>query len=146
MLFGIVRCSYIRSRFTDSQGKQEQDYAASFTIQPLADGAATGSIRHSPGFGIAASIMWGNARNAGCLRVLPEHLPDDLLAQAVAANTVPTVYGSEYIAIRKARRGCPSVNGHLNPCRHQHSTNTAVLPPQIHDAPAAIALLDMREG
>ena len=54
--------------FTDSHGKAGAGYAALRTVQPLADGAATGSIRHSAGFGIASYAACGidGGRAPGC--------------------------------------------------------------------------------
>src|ERR1700733_14731538 len=46
----------------------------------------------------------------------------------------------------KHSRGSPSIDRHLDPVRHRHSANTAVLSDEVDDAPAVIALLDVREG
>src|SRR5260370_30681170 len=88
--------------------------------------------------------MRGNAGSAGCLRVLPEHLPDDLLAQPIARHTVGPVDRPKYVAIRYTRWGSPSVDRHLHPGGHGHRADAAVFADHIDDAPAIIALLHVR--
>jgi hypothetical protein len=43
-------------------------------------------MRHNPGFGIASKVVGGDSgdANRGC--VAPEHLPDDLFAEALGSN------------------------------------------------------------
>ena len=47
-------------------------------------------------------VMWGDAGNASCLRVLLKHLPDHLLAQAIARNPISAIHWTEGAAIRNA--------------------------------------------
>jgi len=92
------------------------------------------------------TVVGSNSRNADLGRVQPEHLPDNFLTQAFATNSAGTVHRSKYIPVRNVGRSRPGINGHLNPRRHRHRADAAVLPPQIDYAPATIALLYVREG
>src|ERR1700687_1972611 len=89
--------------------------------------------------------MRRDARNANCLCILLEHLPDDLLAQAFARHSISTVHGTEHITIRDADRGSPGIDRHFGPGRHRRRAHAAMLSPQIDDAPATITLLDVCE-
>ena len=51
--------------------------------------------------------MRRDAWNTNCLRVLLEHLPDDLLAQAIAGHPVGSVHWSEDIPVRDTGRAGP---------------------------------------
>jgi len=55
----------------------------------------------------AAKIVWSDAGNSDFGRVLPEHMPDDLLAQVLAGNRARAVHGSEDVPSGNARRGSP---------------------------------------
>lgn len=72
-------------------------------LPPACWSTAKQRIRHSPGFGIAATIMRRNARNASRFCVGPDELPDDLFAQAVTGHPVGTVHGPEYGSFQYAR-------------------------------------------
>src|SRR4051812_35415118 len=89
--------------------------------------------------------MGSNARNTGGFSIMFDELPDDLLSQVLARSATRTVHGAEYVTHghRGARRPC--VDGDFHPRRHGRSAHASVLPHKIDDAPAAIALLDMRE-
>ena len=103
------------------------------------------SIRHSPGFGIAAKIMRGDAWDSGCVGVGFDKLPDNLLAQHFARDAVSAIYRTEHVTFRHAGWRCPGIDRHLHPGRHRRGADPAVLADQINDAPAAIALLQVRE-
>jgi len=94
----------------------------------------------------AAKIVWSDAGNSDFGRVLPEHMPDDLLAQVLAGNRARAVHGSEDVPSGNARRGSPGIDCDFHPIRHGRGTNSPVLPDQIDDAPASITLLDVRES
>lgn len=103
------------------------------------------SIRHSPGFGIAAKIMRSDARNTGCFGVGLDELPDDFFAQRLACDAAGAIYRTENVPFRQAGRRCPRIDGHLHPGRHWRGSDPAVFADQINDAAAAIALLQVRE-
>ena len=87
------------------------------------------------------------ARGRGCHLggIPPEHLPDDLLAQTLATDTRPPVHGTEHVTVGDAGRRCPRIDRHLHPGRHRRGADPPVLSDEIDDAPAAVALLDVRE-
>ncbi|HXP87798.1 MAG TPA: hypothetical protein VN841_23905 [Bryobacteraceae bacterium] len=90
-----------------------------------------------------AQIMRRDAGDAYSRCVVPEHLPYDLFAEPVAGNVAGAVHRPENVASVHARRAGPCVNGHLDPGRHRSRADATVLPHEIHNAPAAIALLDV---
>jgi len=92
-----------------------------------------------------ATIMRGDAGDTSIGGIPLEHLPDDFLGHGVTLNLVATVHRSEYSAVRQTGCGGPSIDRHLHPRRHRHSSDAAVLANEVDNAPAAIALLDVRE-
>jgi hypothetical protein len=61
-----------------------------------------------------AEIMGRDAGNADFRSVLPEHLPYDFLAQALARQSVSAVHAAEYVAvISQGSRGGPSIHRHF---------------------------------
>jgi hypothetical protein len=83
--------------------------------------------------------------NTNLRRVLPEHLPDHLLAQALTTNSIGAIHSPEDVAIRDAASRSPGIDRDLNPRRHRRRSDAAVLANEVNDAPAAVALLDMCE-
>jgi hypothetical protein len=81
------------------------------------------------------SIMRGYARNAGRLRVLPEHLPDDLFAQAITRHPIGSIHRPENTPVRDTGRRCPSVDCHFHPGGHRHGADAAMLAYHVNDAP-----------
>ena len=129
-----------------SQERRDQDYAASCNVQPLTGVAPTISIRHSPGFGIAAKIVRGNTRDSCCFGVRLDALPNDLFAQPIACHPVGAIHGPKNTTIRNARRKRPRADRHFHPRWHRRGADPAVLAHQVHDAPATVPLLEMRES
>jgi hypothetical protein len=87
--------------------------------------------------------MRRDARDAGCGGVWPEHLPDHLFGQDLALHLVGSIDRSENVSVRHAGPNRPGINRHFHPDWHRHSPHAPVLPEEIHDAPPAIALLNM---
>ena len=83
--------------------------------------------------------------NAHCLCVLLEHLPDDFLTKALACNSISAIHRSEDVCSPDGRSGSPSIDCDFYPSRQRRCANAAMLRPQIHNAPAAITLLEVRE-
>src|SRR5258707_11697086 len=65
----------------------------------------------------SSKVMRRDAWNTNCRSVLLEHLPYDLLTQALARHHVSPVHGTKHIAIRDAGRGSPSIDRHFDPRR-----------------------------
>jgi len=93
----------------------------------------------------ASQIVRRDTWDADFSRLQPEHLPDDLFAQALAGDGARAVYGTEYVTSGDAGRRCPCVDRHFHPRRHRRCPNASVLSHKIDNAPSPIALLDMRE-
>jgi len=74
-----------------------------------------------------------------------EHLPDDLLTQTFAGNSIGAIHGQEDLPTFNASRGRPGIDRHLNPGRHRRCSDATVLSLEIDNAPPAVALLDVRE-
>src|SRR5579864_2157643 len=90
--------------------------------------------------------MRRDAGEAHVFSILLEHLPDDLLTQTFAANSIGTIHGPEDVTIRDAGRSGPRIDRKLHPGRHRRGADASVLSNEIHNAPAAITLLDVPEG
>jgi hypothetical protein len=86
-----------------------------------------------------------NAWNADLGRVTPQHLPDDLFAQALASNGSAAIHRAEYVRGGDSGGGRPRVDRHLHPSRHRRGADPPVFPHEINDAPAAVSLLHVRE-
>lgn len=93
----------------------------------------------------AAQVMRCEAGNTDLGRLLAEHLPDDLLAKAVAGNTVAAAHRTEHLPIGDSGGCRPSVNRDFHPVRHRSRADSTVLADEVDNAPAAIPLLDVRE-
>src|SRR5580704_13982176 len=93
----------------------------------------------------ATQVMRRDSRNTDLASILPEHLPNDLLAQTLARNNTRTVYGPEDAARSDIASRCPRVDRHLCPSRHRRSSNAPVLSDKVDDAPAPVALLNVRD-
>ena len=91
----------------------------------------------------AAAIMRRNPRDTGSLSVRPEHLPDHLFAEHVAAHLVAANDGAEHVSVRDAGGGGPGIDRHLHPDRHRNGRHAPVFSVEIDDAPPAISLLDV---
>src|SRR5580704_15547863 len=89
--------------------------------------------------------MGGDARDSRGVGVGLDKLPDDFLAQGFACNTASAIYRTEDITFHYAGWRCPRIDGHLHPGWHRRGSDPTMLPDQINDAPAAIALLQVRE-
>jgi len=87
----------------------------------------------------------GDPRNAGRFGVRLDELPDDLLPETFASNSIRAGYGKENATLGHTRRRCPCVDCNLDPGRHRRRPNSAVLAYQIDDAPTSIALLEVGE-
>jgi hypothetical protein len=64
-------------------------------LPPACWSTAKQRIRHSPGFGIASTVMRRDTGNARTSRVLPKHLPDDLFGHGLALYLVAWIYRAE---------------------------------------------------
>jgi hypothetical protein len=53
------------------------------------------------------------------------------------------IHGPEYVSVSDAGGGCPRIRGYLHPRRHWNRPHAAMLSDEVHDAPPAIALLDV---
>jgi hypothetical protein len=90
--------------------------------------------------------MRGNSGNTGGLGMGLQELPNDFLGQRFALRNVGTVHGTKDAPVRYGRRRGPRVDRNFHPGWHRDGAHPSVFPDQIDDAPAAIALLKMREG
>jgi hypothetical protein len=68
-----------------------------------------------------------------------------IFGHAFTSNQVTPKNGPEHTAVYQTCGGSPSLDRNLHPGGHRHRANPAVLPDKIDDAPAVIALLDVRE-
>jgi len=93
-----------------------------------------------------SKVVGRDAGNTDCSGILPEHLPDDLLAESFDSNSVAATDGAEYITFRYAARSRPRVDRYLHSRRHGHGPNATVFADKVNDALAAIALLDVCES
>ena len=89
--------------------------------------------------------MGRNARHSGFGRVLPQHLPDDLLAQALAGNGARAAHRPEYETGGNFGGRGPRIYCRFHPRWHWRCPNATMLADQIDNAPAAVALLNVRE-
>src|SRR5712691_13420997 len=89
--------------------------------------------------------MGRNSGNTRRRRVRLEELPHDLLGHSLPLDLVRAVYGPKYVALRHACRLRPGVDCDLNPGRHRNCAHAAVLPDEVHDAPATVSLLNVFE-
>jgi len=89
--------------------------------------------------------MRRNSWDTGLGRIPLEHLPHDLLSHALAGDAAAAIQRAEYAPGRDTRRQRPRVDRNFHPHGYRRGANAPVLPHQIDDAPAAIALLDMRK-
>jgi hypothetical protein len=62
-----------------------------------------------------SQVMGCDTWNANLHRILPEHLPDDFLAQAITAHSIGTTHSPEDVAIRNSARRRPCIDRYLNP-------------------------------
>jgi hypothetical protein len=96
--------------------------------------------------GSPSAVMRRDARDSGSLSVWPEHLPDHLFGKRLALHLVGSIDRPEHVSRGHGGRAGPGINGHLHPDWHRHSPDAPVLSEEIHDAPTAIALLDVPHG
>jgi hypothetical protein len=75
-----------------------------------------------------------------------DEAPNDLLAKSFTCDAVSTIYRPEDVTFRHAGWRCPRIDGHLHPGGHRRGADPTVLSDQVNDAPAAIALFDVRQG
>src|ERR1051326_1891993 len=87
--------------------------------------------------------MRRNALQAHGFRVILEQLPNDLLAQRLAAHVVSAIHRSEKPAGNNTCLAYPTIDRDLDPCRHWNRPNTPVLPDKVYNAPTTIPLLDV---
>jgi hypothetical protein len=81
--------------------------------------------------------------NLGC--IAPEHLPDDLFAEAFAGDAAVPFHWPKNMTGSDARGRSPRINRLLHPSRHRRGADASMLSNEIDDAPASITLLNMRE-
>jgi hypothetical protein len=90
-----------------------------------------------------SAITRRDAGDSGSLGEWPEHLPDHLFGKDLALHLVGSMDRPENVSVRHAAPNSPGINRYFHPNWHPHSPHARVLPEEIHDAPPAIALLDM---
>ena len=90
--------------------------------------------------------MGRNPSDAGRFRILSKELPHYFFRHALAAYTAASVHWPEDVPVGKLSPLAPGVARDLHPARHRHRSNAAVLSDKIHDAPAAVPLLDVCDG
>ena len=90
--------------------------------------------------------MGGDTRDPCYVGVGFDKLPADLFAQHFACDSVSAVYRTEDVTFCHVGWRCPRIDGHLHPGRQRCGADSTVLADQIKDAPAAIALLQVRES
>src|ERR1039458_6209338 len=69
----------------------------------------------------------------------PSRTPRD----AFAAHLVAVCDAPQHVTFRHASRLSPGVDGDLHPSRHRNRAHAAVLPEEVHNAPAVVALLNV---
>ena len=94
----------------------------------------------------ASKVVRRDSGRAYFGRILTEHLPDDLLAQASARNKARPAHRAEYVASSKAGRRRPGVDSDFHLRRHRRGADATARPHEIDNAPAFIALLYMSGG
>src|SRR5260370_38861941 len=92
-----------------------------------------------------STIMRRDAGEARISRILVEQPPDDLFGHGLALFLVASIHRAEYSAVSQAGRGGPGVDSYLDPGRHRYRADAAMLPDEVDDTPATVALLDMCE-
>jgi hypothetical protein len=73
-------------------------------------------------------IVWRDAGDADFCRILPQHRPYDILAEALAGNGARSVHRAKQVARDDSGGRRPRVDGHLDPVRYRRGPNAAVLP------------------
>src|SRR3984885_15548866 len=100
------------------------------------------SIRHSPGFGIAPQVMRGKPLYFGCLRRLPDHLPEHLRCHAISPDATGLVDRPKNAAFGDATCCGPVIQGTFSPPGNWDCTNMASLANQISNHPMFLTQLD----
>ena len=98
------------------------------------------SIRHSPGFGIAAKVVGGDG-DADAGAILLDRLEDGLGRHLAAGDAVALVDGAEQPAAGDAGRRHPLVDRELGPRGHGDGADALAFPGQVDDRPAGVAQL-----
>src|SRR5215469_4795367 len=91
-------------------------------------------------------IVRRESRYAELGGVLAQHLPDDLLAEPVANDAIASDHRTEDVAFDDARWHSPRIHRHFHPGWHRSRSGASMLADEIDNAPAAISLLNVREG
>src|SRR5262249_3550557 len=93
----------------------------------------------------ATTVMRRDAGNTRSPGVWLEELPHYLLGHSLPLDLVRSVHWPQDVAFRHSSLLRPNVDGYLHPGRHGNGADAAVLPDEIHDAPAVVPLLDVLE-
>jgi hypothetical protein len=90
--------------------------------------------------------MGRDPRNASSCRIALKQLPNHLLAQADRLRLAAAVHWPKHETVSNSGGGSPRILRYLYPCRHGNRPHPSVLTHEVHDAPSAIALLDVAHG
>ena len=77
--------------------------------------------------------------------ITSKHLPYDLFAKTIVGHAVTTQDGTKHVAVGNSGRCRPNVDRDLHPCRHRCRADAPMLADEIDNAPASIALLQVRQ-
>ena len=104
------------------------------------------AIRHNPA--IRHSDANRGARSPE--RLPPPHSPGSNCQTTFSLRPTPcawprAIHRAEHATVSDAGRRRPRIGRHLHPSRHRNRPHPAMLPDEVHDAPTAVALLDVAE-
>ena len=92
----------------------------------------------------AAEVMGRQFRHADPPAIFHHRFHDVLRQQERAGQLAPVVHGAENAAVREPRGFGPLVDRDLCPGGHGDGAQAVSFAVQVHDGPAAVALLDVR--
>jgi hypothetical protein len=67
------------------------------------------------------------------------------ISAAYRRSSARAVHRAEYVTGGQSDRRCPGIHRNFHPPRHWRGTNASVLADEVNNAPAAVALLHVRE-
>ena len=90
-------------------------------------------------------IMRRNVLQSGSLATSSDHVPDNILRDAVTPHLAQSGDRSKDFAIADPSGACPLVQGSFDPRRNGHRANVATFADQINHRPMALTHLDVVE-
>ena len=72
-----------------------------------------------------SEVVRSERSDAGCLRSVPDNLPQDLVAHTITPDTAGLVNRSEHTTLEDAGSRGPRIDGGLDPPRHGNRTNVS---------------------